>query len=104
MGGGRREPPKGGPMKSVRVAPHTFLAIASLALLAVCGCGDKSSGGKDLQVANVADSFQFQVTDTQNYSHTYTYVWSNSGTSASVNQASSITGGDATLILKDGTG
>jgi hypothetical protein len=68
------------------------------------GCGDKSSSGKDLQVTNAADNFQFQVTDTKNYSHTYTYTWSNSGTSASVNQASSISGGDATLIVKDSAG
>lgn len=88
-----------------RATNRDFLAAAALLLLfAVGGCGDDSSAGKDLQVSNAADSFQFQVTDTKSYSHTYTYTWANSGTAATVNQSSSISGGDATLILKDNTG
>ena len=82
---------------------HT-LAAAILLLVAVGGCGEDSSAGKDLQVSNVTDSFQFQVTDTKNYSHTYTYTWPNSGTLATVNQACSISGGDAILLIKDDTG
>ena len=85
-------------------APRILAALALLLLFAVGGCGDDSSAGKDLQVTNAADSFQFQVTDTKNYSHTYSYTWANSGTAATVNQSSSISGGDATLILKDNTG
>ncbi|HET9950609.1 MAG TPA: hypothetical protein VFS09_02315 [Candidatus Eisenbacteria bacterium] len=85
-------------------APRLLAPLTLLALFAVGGCGDDSSPGKDLQVANVADSFQFQVTDTKNYSHTYAYTWANSGTAATINQASSITGGDATLVLKDSAG
>ena len=64
----------------------------------------RMSAGKDLQVANVADGFQFQVTDTKKYSHTYTYTWANSGTAATVNQSSSKSGGDATLVFKDNAG
>ncbi len=85
-------------------APRFLAAIALILLFAVGGCGDDSSAGKDLQVTNAADSFQFQVTDTKSYSHTYIYTWANSGTAATVNQSSSISGGDATLILKDNTG
>ncbi len=84
--------------------PVLLVAAACLALVACVGCGDDSSAGKDLQVTNAPDSFQFQVTDTKNYSHTYTYTWANSGTSATVNQASSISGGDATLVIKDNAG
>lgn len=92
-------------MNRFRTAVPRFLAAFALILLfAVGGCGDDSSAGKDLQVTNAADSFQFQVTDTKSYSHTYTYTWANSGTAATVNQSSSISGGDATLILKDNTG
>jgi len=92
-------------MKLSPTAQSLLLAAAALLLLfAVGGCGDDSSAGKDLQVTNVADSFQFQVTDTKSYSHTYTYAWANSGASATVNQSCSISGGDATLILKDNTG
>lgn len=92
-------------MQCSRTTPTLFLAaVALLLLFAVGGCGDDSSAGKDLQVSNQADSFQFQVTDTKSYSHTYTYTWPNSGTAATVNQASSISSGDATLILKDNSG
>ena len=92
-------------MRFSRRAPSFLPAAAALLLLfAVGGCGDDSSAGKDLQVTNAADSFQFQVTDTKNYSHTYSYTWANSGTAATVNQSSSVSGGDATLILKDNTG
>ena len=91
-------------MKRSRTTVIRSLAAALLLLFAVGGCGDDSSAGKDLQVTNAADIFQFQVTDTKSYSHTYSYTWANSGASATVNQSSSITGGDATLILKDNTG
>ncbi len=92
-------------MRFPRRAPSFLPTAAALLLLfAVGGCGDDSSAGKDLQVTNAADSFQFQVTDTKNYSHTYSYTWANSGTAATVNQSSSVSGGDATLILKDNTG
>ena len=82
----------------------SFVVLVLLALAGVAGCGEDSSAGKDLQVSNQQDSFQFQVTDVKHYSHTYTYTWANSGTSASVNQACSITGGAATLILRDANG
>ena len=89
-------------LRSLSARPLSF-AIPILIFLAL-GCSDDSSPGKDLQVTNAADNFQFQVTDTKSYSHTYSYTWSNSGTSASVNQSSSVLGGDATLVVKDAAG
>lgn len=83
---------------------RAFAVSLLLALAGVAGCGEDSSAGKDLQIANQQDSFQFQVTDVKHYSHTYTYTWANSGASASVNQACSITEGAATLILRDANG
>jgi hypothetical protein len=80
------------------------LILSAVLAVGLLGCGDDSSPGKDLQVSNAQDSFQFQVTDTQNYSHTYTYAWANAGASASVNQACSITSGDATLVIQDANG
>ena len=88
----------------VRFVSSGLLAVGISLLILGLGCGDNSSAGKDLQVTNVADNFQFQVTNTKSYSHTNTYTWSNSGLSASVNQASSISGGDATLVVKDSAG
>ena len=83
---------------------RVLAALCVSLLLGVAGCGEDSSAGKDLQVSNQQDSFQFQVTDVKHYSHTYTYTWPNSGTTASVNQACSITEGTATLVLRDANG
>jgi hypothetical protein len=81
------------------------LAAMILAPLAMLGCSSNPvSPGKDLQVANVADNFQFQVTALQRYTATYQYTWTNTGTAASVNQASSLTGGTAVLVVKDNAG
>ena len=77
--------------------------LATLVLLA-SGCGDDVSSGKDWQVTNAADNFQFQVTAMENYSKHLEYVWTNTGTTASVNQACAITGGNATLTIKDAVG
>jgi len=88
--------------------PSTFTRFAAvlgpLLLLFATGCSDKVSSGKDWQVANAADNFQFQVTALENYSKRLEYVWTNTGTAASVNQACSITGGTATLTINDGAG
>lgn len=82
-----------------RLSLHALFVLLLATLLA--GCGKNSSPGKDLQVANAPDNFQFQVTSMENYSRGYTYIWSNSGTSASVNQACSISSGTATLSIYD---
>lgn len=80
--------------------------VAALLLLAlVSGCGsDPVSPGRDWQVNNVADTFQFQATSMQNYSKTLQYTWSNSGTTASVDQSCSMTDGTATLAIRDANG
>ena len=80
-----------------------FLLFVSLLPL-FAGCGETVRSGKDWQVANNPDTFQFQVTDMENFSKNLEYAWTNSGTSATVNQACSITGGDATLVIKDAAG
>jgi hypothetical protein len=56
------------------------------------------------QINNVADNFQFQATGVKNVSSTFTYNWSNSGDSATVNQATTVTGGSATLTISDNNG
>lgn len=87
-----------------QVRPLVTAALA-LALLDMSGCGNNPvSPGKDLQVSNAPDNFQFQVTGVQNYTHIYQYAWANTGTVASVNQASSLTGGTAVLVIRDNAG
>ena len=93
-------------MKLLRAAAPRLLAAAPLLfLLAAGGCQEAYSAGKNLQVRNETDVFQFQISDMKNYSHTFTYRWINSGSlGAIVNQSSTISGGDATLVLKDALG
>jgi hypothetical protein len=72
-----------------------------MALLVACGNGANIIGpSNQLQVTNAADDFQLQVTNLNNVTQTLQYTWTNTGDSASINQASAITGGTATLIVR----
>lgn len=85
-------------MKSTLRFPALLLGI----LLAACG-GDGSNGigpGNQLQVANAADDFQLQVTNLNNVRETLRYSWVNTGDSASINQATVLSGGTATLTIR----
>jgi hypothetical protein len=53
---------------------------------------------------NATDSFQFQATAMENYSKTLQYSWSNTGTTANVDQSCSVTDGSATLTIRDANG
>jgi len=84
-----------------------FVAVILMAVAAISGCG---GGGNALapqfqpQVANVPDNFQFQTTGITNVTQTLQYTWSNSGLLASINHASAVTAGTATLTIKDAAG
>lgn len=84
---------------------HRLSAIAVLASAAAVLLGCSGSTGPlapfQPQINNVADNFQFQATGVTNVTWTYTYTWSNSGDSATVNQATTITGGSAVLAILD---
>ena len=77
-----------------------------LALGALAGCSSTNviGPGNQPQVTNAPDDFQFQVSNLANVTQTLTYNWSNTGDSANVNQASSLTGGSATLTIRGPTG
>lgn len=84
-----------------RVLPLLLLAAGLLA----CGSSDRLIGpSNQLQVTNAADDFQLQVTALDRIQQTLSYTWTNTGDSASVNQASAITGGSATLTIRDPNG
>lgn len=77
---------------------RTLIAIA---LLEACGNGDNVIGpSNQLQVTNATDDFQLQVSNLSNVTQTLQYTWANTGDSASINQATVITGGTATLIIR----
>ena len=83
---------------------HAVLAAGAVALLA---CGDAANTigpGNQLQVTNAADDFQWQVSNLDGVDQTLRYTWSNTGDSASVNQATALTGGTATITIRDAGG
>jgi len=79
-------------------------ALAAIVLAAACGNSTGPLAPFQPQINNVADNFQFQATGVTGATWTYTYTWSNSGDSATVNQATTVTGGSATLTIFDPNG
>ena len=72
-----------------------------LALGAGLGCGNSGSPGIQPEIANLTDDFQYQVSAVDTYTGIHTYHWQNTGTVASVNQATTVTQGSMTLVIKD---
>ena len=81
-----------------------FAALALVALAAACSNSTGPLAPFQPQINNIADNFQFQATGVTNATWTYTYPWSNSGDSATVNQATTVTAGSATLTITDANG
>ena len=79
-------------------------ALAAIALAAACSNSTGPLAPFQPQINNLADNFQFQATGVANVTWTYTYSWSNSGDSATVNQATTVTAGTATLTIFDNNG
>jgi hypothetical protein len=81
-----------------------IVAVAVIALAAACSNSTGPLAPFQPQINNLADNFQFQATGVTNVTWTYTYSWSNSGDSATVNQATTVTSGSATLTISDNNG
>jgi len=80
-------------------------ALLGLALIVMTGCGSSPTApGIQPQISNVPDNFSYQTSNVRGYSGAYTYSWTNSGTGASVNQATTVTAGSITLTIKDANG
>ena len=90
-------------LKSTRVA---LGSLAAMAVLAMAACGSDNVLGPDnqLQVSNNPDTFEWQATSLDNVSQTVSYDWTITGPTANVNQSSSVTGGSATLTVRDDAG
>lgn len=77
--------------------------LLMLALVAACGDNNTIGPSNQPEIANNTDNFQFQASNLTRTTQTFTYSWVNTGTSANVDQSGVITGGQATLILRDGS-
>jgi hypothetical protein len=78
--------------------------VAVVTVTLVAGCSSPTGPGVQPEITNVTDNFQYQVTKIRNYTHQEMYVWQNTGAMATVNQATTVTGGNAVLVLLDGDG
>jgi len=86
---------------------HSLLRTATLLVaLAMAACDPTRLIGpaNQLEVSNNPGIFEWQVTALRNVTQTLTYDWSNPGTTANVNQASSVSSGTATLTVRDAGG
>lgn len=89
--------------RSTRLIP-AFLSLLVLAGLPLVGCNDDPFAPYEPEIANVADSFSLQATGVEGVSLTRDYAWQNTGTTANVNQATTVTKGTATLRILDDAG
>jgi hypothetical protein len=79
-------------------------ALCAVALLSSCHVGLFVNSGFEPQVINQIDNFQLTASGLKNLTRTIRFTWSNTGTRASVTQASLITSGSATLRIQDALG
>lgn len=79
-----------------------WVVIGAVVLAA---CGDEATApGRDPEIINATDNFQYQITDIQGFSGAHVYSWQNTGTIGTVNQSTTVTAGAATLIIRDANG
>jgi hypothetical protein len=69
------------------------------AILLACGGATLIGPENELQVSNDTDRFEWQASMLENVTQTLSYKWQNTGTSANVDQSSSINSGTATLTI-----
>lgn len=79
-----------------------WLAVGSV-ILASCG-DDATAPGREPEIINTTDNFQYQISDVRDFTGTQVYTWQNSGTTATVNQSAAVAVGSVTLVLRDADG
>jgi hypothetical protein len=82
-------------------------AMALMLALVTVSCGGDSNPigpANQPEIANLQDNFQFQASNLTDTTQTLTYTWSNTGTSANVNQSGAVSSGSATLIIRAPSG
>jgi len=70
----------------------------------IVGCSSPTDPGVQPQVNNATDNFQYQVSNVKNFTGSRVYTWQVTGTKASVNQATTLTAGTVTLLIRDAVG
>lgn len=81
-----------------------IIVLAAIGSVVACGDSTGPLAPFQPQISNAPDNFQFQASGVTNVTYTFTYTWSNSGDSATVNQATTTAGGSVTLTVSDSNG
>lgn len=87
--------------------PRIVGAAAVVLAVAAVACGGDANllgPGNEPEVANAADTFEWQVSSLESVSQSLAYTWTNRGTTADVDQASSLEAGTAMLRVADAEG
>lgn len=88
-----------------RLSPPGVRWWLTAACIALAACSDPvTAPGRDPEIINATDNFQYQISDIRSFSGTQVYTWQNSGTTAKVNQSAAISSGTATLVIRDANG
>jgi len=72
-------------------------------MLVAVACNDSLAPFQP-EIANLPDNFQLQATNVKAVTNTFEYTWQNSGTTANVNQATTVAAGTAQLTILDSQG
>ncbi len=80
------------------------LLVASLALSGCGGGKSTTAPGIQPQIVNSPDDFSYQVSSVNNFSGSAPYTWQNTGIAANINQATTVTAGNMTLVITDAVG
>jgi hypothetical protein len=90
-------------MREFQVSGMRRWLAAGVVLLAACG-DSTTAPGREPEIINTTDNFQYQITEIQDFSGAQVFSWENTGTTATVNQSAAVSAGSATLVLRDANG
>ena len=93
-----------GPRVEGRLRLAVIVAACAILASACDGYNNPIGPSNQPEVGNNPDNFQFQASNLSRTTQTLSYSWVNSGSVADINQSGMLTGGDARLTLRDGSG
>lgn len=78
-----------------------LLALGILTGLLAAACHKDPTSSNEPEVFNVRDNFHFRISDVNNHDTSLFYYWRTGGTSANIDQSSSIQGGRVSVLITD---
>jgi len=85
----------------MRIRCTFLLALVILTGFLTVACHKDPTSSNEPEVINVRDNFHFRISDVNNHDTSLVYYWRTGGTSANVDQSSSIQVGQASVVITD---